>query len=83
MKVGAKVEHWVGPVDSVEGGELGVAGALYSGETGTLTNPRTEGGAIRVVNQATHYQPEAGPLLPSGKYDMGRIAQYGVVDFSF
>ena len=26
VKVGAKVEHWVGPVDSVEGGELGVAG---------------------------------------------------------
>ncbi len=70
-------------IGALGGGELGVAGALYSGETGTLTNPRTEGGAIRVVNQATHYQPEAGPLLPSGKYDMGRIAQYGVVDFSF
>lgn len=70
-------------IAALGGGELGVAGALYAGETGTLTNPRTEGGAIRVVNQATHYQPETGPLLPSGKYDMGRIAQYGVVDFSF
>lgn len=26
VKVGAKVEHLVGPVDGVEGGELGVAG---------------------------------------------------------
>ncbi len=70
-------------IAALGGGELGVVGALYAGETGTLTNPRTEGGAIRVVNQATHYHPEAVPLLPSGKYDMGRIAQYGVVDFSF
>ena len=70
-------------IAALGGGELGVVSALYAGETGTLTNPRTEGGAIRVVNQATHYQPDAGPLLPSGKYDMGRIAQYGVVDFSF
>ena len=70
-------------IAALGGGELGVVSALYAGETGTLTNPRTEGGAIRVVNQATHYHPEAVPLLPSGKYDMGRIAQYGVVDFSF
>ena len=70
-------------IAALGGGELGVVSALYAGETGMLTNPRTEGGAIRVVNQATHYHPEAVPLLPSGKYDMGRIAQYGVVDFSF
>lgn len=70
-------------IGALGGGELGVVGSLRAGETGSRTNPRTEGGAIRVINQATHYRPEVAPLLPTGKYDMGQIAQYGVVDFSF
>ena len=34
VKVGAKVEHLVGPVDGVEGGEMGVAGPRESRKGG-------------------------------------------------
>ena len=34
VKVGAKVEHLVGPVDGVEGGEMGLAGPRESRKGG-------------------------------------------------
>ena len=34
VKVGTKVEHWVGPVDGVEGGEMGLAGPRESRKGG-------------------------------------------------
>lgn len=80
---GGSTAHKV--IGALGGGELGVVSAFYAGETGSIVSPKTSGNIIPLGSMATVHESAALPprRLTRGAYNMHRIAQRGIIDFTF